>query len=111
MKKSNLFAYIELSKFVDALKNDGPASGLKNKLMLQSSYFNVINAKYFSDTLVNEWIDLQKLVNSKGVKRDDSGSVEMSATMHTIESFSEEECGQIAQRITALFDNVKREFE
>ncbi|WAC14658.1 hypothetical protein [Dyadobacter pollutisoli] len=111
MKKSNVFAFIELSKFVETLQNDSRHPNLKEKLKSQSSYFNIIDAKYFSDALMEEWIDLQKTATSSGTMRDENGFVIMNAVRHTIENMTEDECFLLAKRIYSIADKVKKEFE
>ncbi|TLV03824.1 hypothetical protein [Dyadobacter luticola] len=110
MKKSNVFALIELSKFVDALKKDSKAT-LKDKLKSQSSYFNIIDPKYFSEELAPDWADLQRIANQKGVKRDEDGFMVMNAVRHTVETMSEEECLNFVGKVEKLAEKVKKEFE
>jgi hypothetical protein len=111
MNKSNIFALIELSKLVEALKKEAGKVNLKSQLLRQSSHFNVIDPKYFSENLVDEWTSLQKDVSIKGIKRDEEGFVVMNAVRHTIEGFSEQECAEIVNRIQHLYDKVQVEFQ
>jgi hypothetical protein len=111
VKKSNVFAFIELSKLVETLQNDSRHASLKEKLKSQSSYFNIIDAKYFSDALIEEWTDLQKVATRLGIMRDENGFVIMNAVRHTIENMTEEECALLVKRIYTLADKVKKEFE
>jgi hypothetical protein len=111
VKKSNVFAFIELSKLVETLKNDSRHPNLKEKLKSQSSYFNIIDAKYFSDGLTEEWIDLQKTATRMGIMRDEAGFVIMNAVRHTIENMTDAECATLVDRIYSIADKVKKEFE
>jgi hypothetical protein len=111
MKKSNVFALIELSKLVDALKKDSGKETLKDKLKSQSSYFNIIEPKYFSENLASDWTDLQKMANQKGVKRDEDGFMVMNAVRNTVESMTEEECQNFVGKVEKLAEKVKKEFE
>ncbi|NIJ52478.1 hypothetical protein [Dyadobacter arcticus] len=110
MKKSNVFALIELSKLVDALKKDTRQPSLKERLKAQSSYFNIIDPKYFSESLAAEWTDLQRLASIKGVKRDEDGFMVMNAIRHTVESMTEAECESFVNKVEVLAEKVKEEF-
>lgn len=106
-----MFAFIELSKLVETLKNDSRHASLKERLKSQSSYFNIIDAKYFSDDLMEEWIDLQNVAARMGIKRDEEGFVIMNAVRHTIENMTDEECATLVRRIYSIAEKVKHEFE
>jgi uncharacterized protein (DUF2461 family) len=111
MKKSNVFALIELSKLVDALTKDTEKASLKDRLKSQSSYFNIIDPKYFSDELAEDWTHLQKIASQKGVKRDEDGFMIMNAVRHTVETMTEEECINLVGKVEKLAEKVKKEFD
>lgn len=83
---------------------------MKDNLKLQSSYFNVIDPKYFSDNLIGEWKDIQSFATKDGVKKDENGSIIMNAARNTIEGLSDSECHELARRIISLNNKVKNEF-
>jgi len=53
MNQSNIFVYIELSKLAAGLTQ--PDKEAKRCLKAQAGYFNIIDPKYFSDSLADEW--------------------------------------------------------
>jgi len=111
MKKSNIFAYIELSKLVEELKPVLSSEELKDKLRAQSAYFNIIQPKYFSDALVQEWEGILNLTKQKGARVDEEGKVVSTAISNTIENFSPMECRKLADKVFLLYEKVKMEFQ
>lgn len=110
MKKSNIFAYIELSKLVDELKMVGTSEKLKEKLKAQSAYFNIIEPRYFSESLVGEWEGILYLARQKGARKDDEGKVISNAISNTIENLSYNECQKLVDQVFILHEKVSREF-
>lgn len=109
MKKSNIFAFIELSKLVDELKVD--QSRLRQKLKSQSAYFNIIEPRYFSEGLVGEWESILTTIKQKGAKTNEEGRVVSNAVSHTIDHLSDHECQLLVDRVKSIYDSVRKEFQ
>jgi hypothetical protein len=108
MKHSNIFAYIELSKFAEGLTLD--PDRCRTDLLSQHAYFKIIPSKMFSDDLAPEWDDLCSTVTRSGTAYDDEGRVMMNAVKNTIRQMSKMECQEIAERIISLKQKVDNEF-
>ena len=108
MKKSNIFVYIELSKFTNSLTTN--LALCKQYLKSQASYFQVIPSKYFSIDLSEEWESICELVIRKGPRFDEDGQIIRSAAVNTIDQMSEQECLAVSHRIFKLHEKVKQEF-
>lgn len=109
MKKSNIFAFIELTKLVDELKGD--QDRLRQKLKSQSAYFNIIEPRYFSDGLVKEWESILTTVKQKGAKVNEEGRVVSNAVSNTIDHLSDHECKSLVERVNSIYDSVRKEFQ
>ncbi|KQS31457.1 hypothetical protein ASG33_14195 [Dyadobacter sp. Leaf189] len=110
MKKSNIFAYIELTKLMEELR--APADGmLKQKLKSQSAYFNIIEPRYFSEDLIGEWESILSVIRQKGAKTDGDGKIISNAVSNTIDHLSEKECQALVDKIAAVYAQVKKEFQ
>lgn len=109
MKTSNIFAYIELSKLVDELSRAGSQDKLKEKLKAQSAYFNILEPRYFSEALVQEWERILDFTRQKGAKVDEEGRVIANAIPNTIESLTIMECQKLADQVYALYEKLKKE--
>ncbi|MCF0074786.1 hypothetical protein LZD49_30145 [Dyadobacter sp. CY261] len=109
MKKSNIFAYIELGKLVDELKVD--QSKLRQKLKSQSAYFNIIEPRYFSDGLVGEWEGILALAKQKGARVNEEGRVVSNAVSNTIDQLSDNECQLLVSKVQSIYDSVRKEFQ
>lgn len=110
MKKSNIFAFIELSKLVQEIQPYTDPVQLKSKLKSQAAYFNIIDPKYFSEDLYQEWKDIQWMASRHGRKMTDSGELLLNSNQHTFDLFSEPECVDFKKRICFLFEKVQKEF-
>lgn len=110
MKKSNIFAYIELSKLVEELRVATNSGKLKERLIAKAAYFNIIEPRYFSDATVDEWEAIQSLIKQKGVKMDEDGRIVLNEVSNTIYHFSENECNSLASKVYFIFEKVKEEF-
>lgn len=108
MKHSNLFAYVELSKFVEGLTLD--PNRCRADLLSMHAYFKIIPSRMFSDELAPEWDDLCTTVTRSGIAYDDEGRVMMNAVKNTIGQMSKGECLEIAERIVLLKQKVDDEF-
>lgn len=108
MKKSNIFVYIELSKFAENLTTNMLLC--KQHLKAQASYFMLIPSKYFSVDLNSEWESICKVVGIKGPGLNEGGKVTVNAVINTIDQMSSQECLAVANRIFLLFEKVKLEF-
>lgn len=111
MKKSNIFAYIELSKFVQELKSCTSSPELKDKLKSQASYFKIIESRYFSDPLVADWESILAMTNRKLASVDESGLVIASSIANSINGLTIPESELLAGRLYELFEKVEREFQ
>ena len=111
MKKSNIFAYIELTKLVDELKSSPEAGRLKQKLKSQSAYFNIIEPRYFSEGLVGEWESILSVIKQKGAKMNEEGKVVSNAVSNTIDQLSDRECQVLVDKIEGVYAQVKKEFQ
>jgi hypothetical protein len=109
MKTSNIFAYIELSKLVEELKRAGTSEKLKEKLRAQSAYFNILEPRYFSDSLTHEWEKILQFTKQKGVRVDADGRVTANAIPNTIESLSITECQRLAEQVFSVHDKLTKE--
>jgi len=111
MNKSNIFVYIELSKMLNELNtaNSESEQGCKKKLIQQSSYFKIIDRRFFSTNLEQDWERILNLVSFKGGKLNERGKQISSPYTHTIESLTEEQCQQVIGMIADLHERVKSE--
>jgi hypothetical protein len=111
MKKSNIFAFIEFSKLAEGLRNSAEAGKLKEQLKSQAAYFNIIEPKYFSEDLAGEWENILGSTRKSGAKINEEGRVVSNAVTNTIEQMSDVECKVLVDRVNALYDKLKKEFE
>ncbi|NIJ53527.1 hypothetical protein [Dyadobacter arcticus] len=111
MKKSNIFAYIELTKLVDELKVSAETGKLKQRLKSQSAYFNIIEPRYFSEGLVSEWENILSVIKQKGAKTNEEGKVVSNAVSNTIDHLSDKECQILVDKIQTVYAQVKQEFQ
>ena len=111
MKKSNIFAYIELTKLVEELNVPADSGELKQKLKSQSAYFNIIEPRYFSEELIGEWESILSSIKQKGVKTNDSGQVISNAVSNTIDQLTDRECQALVSKIQMVYSQVKQEFQ
>jgi hypothetical protein len=109
MKTSNIFAYIELSKLVEELKHASASDKLKEKLKAQSAYFNILEPRYFSESLVHEWENILDFTRQKGAKVDEDGRVVSNAVPNTIESLTLLECQRLVEQVNTLYEKLKKE--
>ncbi|MHA4741327.1 hypothetical protein [Dyadobacter sp. MSC1_007] len=109
MNKSNIFVYIELSKFFSNLSTDVLVA--KQCLKSQAGYFSIITGKYFSDTLRPEWEVLVLEMTRMGPQRDESRRVTGNAVVKTLETMTPQQCAEIVLKIVTLFTKVKLELE
>ena len=108
MRKSNIFVYIELSKFTESLSTN--LTLCKQNLKAQASYFQVIPSKYFSVGLNSEWESICQAVKEKGPRLNEKGQIIRNAAVNTIDQMSSQECLAVANRIFRLHEKVKEEF-
>lgn len=111
MKKSNIFAYIELSKLAEGLRISDSAEQPKDQLKSQAAYFNIIEPKYFSEDLMPEWENILGATKRLGAKINEEGRIVSNAVTNTIENMSDAECRVLVERVNAVYDKLKREFE
>jgi hypothetical protein len=106
MSRSNIFVYIELSKLVSGLTTN--IQSAKESLKIQSSYFNIIPSKYFSDTLSMEWEDILRQILVHSPSKEERPF--MNAVSHSIEHMSQMDCLAVSANIISLHQKVVREF-
>jgi hypothetical protein len=109
MKKSNIFAFIELTKLVGELKVD--QSKLRQKLKSQSAYFNIIEPRYFSEGLIGEWESILTVIKQKGAKVNEEGRIVSNAVSNTIDHLTDNECVSLVERVHLVYDSVRKEFQ
>ncbi len=109
MKKSNIFAFIELTKLVEELKVD--QSKLRQKLKSQSAYFNIIEPRYFSEGLIGEWESILTVIKQKGAKVNEEGRIVSNAVSNTIDHLTDKECQLLVERVHSIYDSVRKEFQ
>ncbi|KAA6441618.1 hypothetical protein FEM33_01110 [Dyadobacter flavalbus] len=110
MQKSNIYAYTELTKLVNELKASSAKGKLKEKLMSQYAYFNIIEPRYFSETLLGEWESILGLIKHKGAKLDEEGKVVANEVRNTIDHLTDRECQVLVDKVYAIYDKVKAEY-
>ena len=108
MQRSNIFAYIELSNFVDEIAVD-PAERPSSLLALHA-YFNIIPSNMLSEELASEWDDICRIVSRSGPSLDASGRVIANAVKNTIKQMTRDECLAIVERVIALRQRVAVDF-
>ena len=108
MKKSNIFVYIELSKFAASLSTNMLLC--KQHLQSQASYFQLIPSRYFSVDLNAEWESICSAVSKNVPGLNEDGKIVRNAIMNTIDQMSALECLAVANRIFMLHEKVKKEF-
>ncbi len=111
MKKSNIFAFIELSKLVEELNGISESNLLKQKLKSQAAYFSILESRYFSESLVKEWDEIMEMTRTKEAIFDENGRVVINAILNTIDHFSFKECKFLVDKISNLFQKVQLEFQ
>lgn len=111
MKKSNIFAYIELSKLAEGLRVSSALEKQKEQLKSQAAYFNIIEPKYFSDDLMIEWENILGSTKKLGAKINEEGRIVSNAVTNTIENMTDAECRVLVDRVNAIYDKLKKEFE
>lgn len=110
MKKSNIYAYTELTKLVGELKSSSATGQLKEKLMSQYAYFNIIEPRYFSETLLHEWENILSIIKHKGARLDEEGKVVANAVRNTIDHLTERECQVLVDKVYAIYEKVRGEY-
>ncbi len=109
MKKSNIFAYMELKKLVDNLQHPHPS--IKETIVTQAAYFHILDPKYFSDELAPEWTGIrEKLGYSTTVALKGQQFLKNTMLSH-VESITEKECQEIIQGIHKILSRLSHEFE
>jgi hypothetical protein len=109
METTNLFVYVELTKFVENLTDN--IQQAKQYLKSQAGYFNIIPIKYFSDALCPEWQSITEEIKKSGPQYNKEGKLIANAYVHTIENMTQQECSDLAHRIITLQQKVKKEIE
>jgi hypothetical protein len=111
MKKSNIFAFIEFSKLAEGLRVPATSGKPKDQLKSQAAYFNIIESKYLSDDLVQEWENILGSAKRHGAKINEEGRIVSNAVTNTIEQMTERECAVLVEQVNALYEKLKKEFE
>lgn len=108
MKRSNIFVFIELSKFMENLTLN-PVT-CRADLIARHSYFKIIPPNMFSDALSPEWQGICGQVKRSGPAYNEDGGIIANETRNTIERMSDLECLEIIQRVSELHKKVAAEF-
>ena len=108
MKSSNIFVYLELTKFTQ--NSSLEVSSIKSELIAQHAYFKIIPSNLFSDYLSADWNSLCEKVNRLGHVVDSGGRVVVNNIKHTIQNMTDTECFEIALSLQALQQKVADEF-
>jgi len=110
MKQSNIFTYVELSKMIESLSSSGSSVKLRQQLKAQAAYFNILDPKYFSEHLAQEWTDITEFIKKRGSHLNNEGRVVVNAIANTIDCLTDEECNLFVGRLYSLHDKLKNEF-
>lgn len=110
MKQSNIFTYVELSKMIESLSISGTSVKLKERLKAQAAYFNILDPKYFSEQLSQEWEEIVAFIKKRGSQLNEEGRVVVNAVANTIDYLTEDECNDFVGRLYILHDKLKSEF-
>ncbi|WP_247237825.1 hypothetical protein [Telluribacter sp. SYSU D00476] len=105
MKKSNIFAYVELTKLVGNLGG----TPLKDRLKSQAAYFNIIESRLFSDELAKDWEAIVNSVKPVTVPTATGDRVPLSQVAGTIEQMNEKDCQLLATRLKSLHQKLETE--
>lgn len=108
MQQSNIFAYVELSKFAEGLTLNLDRS--RSDLLALHAFFKILPSKMFSQELAAEWDAICKRVSRSGPAVDDQGRIIVNDVKNTISQMEREECFEIVKQIYSLKQKVAGEF-
>lgn len=108
MQQSNLFAHVELTKFIAGLTLD--VNQCKPKLLSQHAYFSLIPPNMFSDPYLTEWEEICMTASRFGPSRDEDGRIVANEVRNTLSKLSQEDCLAIVHRVMQLHKKVSAEF-
>ena len=109
MKKSNLFAYVEMQKMVSNLQRGNRC--LRERLVAQAAYLLILEPKYFSDELATEWRWLRCRMGypERGRLR---GAAALKTTVQCqLQALSDLECQTLYFALREMFARLSAEFE
>lgn len=109
MKRSNIFAYIELSKLVNELTLD--INMTKSKLLSQCSYFKIIPLNMLSDALALEWEAICEKAKQKGPRYNEDGQIIANEFKNTIDQMNNHQCLELTMQIFSIHKKIVSEFE
>ncbi len=109
MKKSNIFAYVELKKLVDSLNH--PERPIKDMILGQVAYFHILDPMYFSDELAPEWVDIRDQLGYSAEHAKKGQQFLKSTMMESLRDLSESDFQDIASRLKGVFTKLSDEFE
>ena len=108
MKRSNIFAYNELSKFAENLSLS--LKSVKSDLLAQHAYFKLIPSNMFSEDLAPRWESICDHVRRFGPATDEDNQVITNEVKNTILHMSDQECYDLTDQILKLRNKVAAEF-
>lgn len=108
MQQSNIFAYVELSKFAEGLTLN--VDRCRSDLLALHAFFKIIPSKMFSQELAAEWEAICQRVSRSGPKVDDQGRITINDIRNTITQMETEECFEVVKQIYSLKQKVAAEF-
>lgn len=109
MQQSNIFAYVELSKFTEGLTLN--VDQCQSKLLALHAFFKIIPTKMFSQKLAAEWESICTRVSRSGPAIDEQGRIVVNEVKNTIGQMGCEECVEIVRQLLHLKQKVAAELD
>lgn len=109
MKKSNIFAYVELKKLVDSLNQ--PERPVKEAILTQVAYFHILDPAYFSDDLAPEWKGIRDRLGYSSESATKGQQFQKNTVLESLTALTEADFQEIATRLKDIFYRLSREFE
>ncbi|MBB5284570.1 hypothetical protein HNQ92_002713 [Rhabdobacter roseus] len=107
MKKSNIFALVEISKLAAGLARY--PDDAQKALLSQAAYFLIIDPIYFSEALRPEWEAIQAAMTQREPLLDEKGFTIMNRVVHTVHQLSPQEQQDVVRRVIGLHDRLQEE--
>ena len=109
MKKSNIFAYVELKKLVDSLNQ--PGRPVKETILTQVAYFHILDPAYFSDELAPEWMGIRTRLGYSAESAKKGQQFLKNTMLESVSKLSDKDFQEIAKGIKGVFFRLSNEFE
>lgn len=109
MKKSNIFAYVELKKLVESLNQ--PERPLKEMILTQVAYFHILDPMYFSDELAPEWVGIRDRLGYSSDNAKKGQQFLKNTMLDSLSDLTESDFQEIATRLKGIFKRLSIEFE